>query len=294
MKRFKYAIVLSLTAVLLNGCTENFEELNTKPDIITASNVDASLLGQSFAHAQYSALMGFGFQTSQSLFADLYSQYFGNVALNFDSDRHVQVGGWSNGAWNNFYSRMPSLKFVEDFSAENNLAIENAIAKVWKVEAYHRQTDYYGPIIYSQFGNGETSVPYDTQESIYRSFFVTLDEAVAVLKDNPGGAFQAHDQIFGGSAAKWLTFANSLRLRLALRVKYVDPALAKSEAEKAVADGVMESNEDQAMLTTTINSRNPYWIITDWGEFRMSALMESVLTGYEDPRVGIYFSPTEN
>src|SRR5690606_4559845 len=58
--------------------------------------------------------------------------------------------------------------------------------------------------------------------------------------------------------------------------------------------GVMETNEDQAMLTTTINSRNPYWIITDWGEFRMSALMESVLTGYEDPRVSIYFSPTVN
>src|SRR5690606_35489463 len=139
------------------------------------------------------------------------------------------------------------------------------------------------------------SVPYDSQEAIYRDFFVQLDQAVAVLKANPGAtAFVGHDQIYGGSADKWLTFANSLRLRLALRVKYVDPALAKAEAEKAIADGVMESNADQAMLTTTINSRNPYWIITDWGEFRMSALMESVLTGYEDPKVSIYFSPTVN
>src|SRR5690606_3733057 len=124
-------------------------------------------------------------------------------------------------------------------------------------------------------------------------FFKTLDEAVTVLKDNRGAsAFTNHDQIYGGSTDKWLLFANSLRLRLAMRIKYVEPALAKSEAEKAVADGVMMSNEDNAMMATTVNSRNPYWIITDWNEFRMSALMESVLLGFEDPRVHVYFSPT--
>jgi hypothetical protein len=76
-----------------------------------------------------------------------------------------------------------------------------------------------------------------------------------------------------------------------MRVKYVDEGLAKIEAEKAVADGVMLTNADNAMLKTTINSRNPYWTITDWGEFRMSATMESILKGYNDPRIGQYFSP---
>ena len=79
-----------------------------------------------------------------------------------------------------------------------------------------------------------------------------------------------------------------------MRVKYIDPALSQSEAEKAVADGVMESNDDSAFITTTVNSRNPYWIITNWGEFRMSALMESVMVGYDDPRTGVYFSETVN
>lgn len=300
MKISKIILGLSLTALTFNACTENFEELNTQPNAIIASNLDAGLLGQAFANAQGRAMYGApggstaGFQTAQSLFADLYSQYFANTATNFDSDRHTQVGGWSNGAWNYFYQQAATVtKFVEDFTAENNMPIENAMAKVWKVQGYHRITDYWGPIIYSQFGNGETSVPYDTQESIYRDFFVQLDQAVAVLKQNAGGSgFSAHDQIYGGSADQWLVFANSLRLRLAMRVKYVDPALAQAEAEKAVADGVMYDNGDNAMITTTINSRNPYWIITDWGEFRMSAVMESVLTGFEDPRVETYFSPT--
>lgn len=302
MKIFNIILGVAFTVLTFQACTEDFEALNTQPNAIIATNVDAGLLGQAYANAQARAMYGApggstaGFQTAQSLFADLYSQYFANTATNFDSDRHTQVGGWSNGAWTYFYGQAaPVIKFVEDYSAENDLPIENALAKIWKVQGYHRITDYWGPIIYSQFGSGETSVPYDTQESIYRDFFVQLDEAVATLKAHPGGtAFVGHDQIYGGSADKWLMFANSLRLRLALRVKYADPALAKAEAEKAVAEGVMLSNEDNAMITTTINSRNPYWIITDWGEFRMSALMESILTGYEDPRVGIYFSPTVN
>ncbi|MFC4870518.1 SusD/RagB family nutrient-binding outer membrane lipoprotein [Negadavirga shengliensis] len=302
MKISKIAMGLSLTALTFGACTENFEELNTPPNAIVASNLDIGLLGQAFANAQGRAMYlapggsTAGFQTAQSLFADLYAQYFATTQVNFDSDRHTQVGGWSNGAWNYFYGQAaPVIKFVEDFTAENDLPLENAIIKVWKVAGYHRITDYWGPIIYSEFGNGQTSVDYDTQESVYRDFFVQLDQAVSVLKQHSGGsAFVGHDQIYGGSAAKWLLFANSLRLRLAMRVKYADPALAKAEAEKAVADGVIASNSDNAFINTTINSRNPYWIITNWGEFRMSALMESVMLGYEDPRVGIYFSETQD
>lgn len=295
MKIIKFSAVLLATTMLASSCTGDFEELNTQPDAIIATNVNASLLGQAFAQSQYFGMKGSAgpFQLYQSLFGDLYAQYFANTQINFDSDRHIQVGGWSNGAWVEFYNTTaPQVKFVEDFSAENGLTVENALAKIWKVQVYHRITDYWGPIIYSEFGNAQNSVAYDTQESIYRSFFATLDEAVAVLKANAGGsAFASHDQIFNGSVDKWLVFANSLRLRLAMRCKYVDATLAKTQAEKAVADGVMIANEDNAMLATTINSRNPYWTITDWGEFRMSAVMESVLKGYDDPRIGEYFSP---
>ena len=298
MKMFKYYFFILLTVLVFTGCTEDFEELNTRPDALIASSVDGSLLGQGFARGQYFSMHGlhWRYQISQSLFSDLYAQYFATTAANFDSDRYVEVGRWIDLAWSSFYGQAaPNIKFVEDFTAENGLALEEAVNKVWKVQAYHRQTDYWGPIIYSQFGNGETTVEYDTQEEIYRSFFVTLDEAVSVLKSNSGGnAFGSNDQMFAGDAGKWLTFANSLRLRLAMRIRFVDPGLAKSEAEKAVADGVMASNADNAYLITTANSQNPFTTITNWGEFRMSALMESILKGYEDPRMAEYFNPAES
>jgi len=295
MKYIKHLLLVGIVATFGVSCTDNFEELNTRPDALIANEVDATLLGQAFAQSQYTTMHGlhWRFQISENLFSDLYAQYFATTAANFDSDRYVEVGRWIDLAWTSFYGEAaPNIKFVEDLAAENGLTVENAIAKVWRVQAYHRQTDYWGPIIYSEFGNGETSVAYDPQEEIYRSFFPTLDEAVAVLKANAGGsAFASDDQIYGGSVDQWLTFANSLRLRLAMRIRYADPALAKAEAEKAVADGVMTDNTDNAFILTTPNSLNPFTTITNWGEFRMSALMESILEGYDDPRLALYFSP---
>jgi Susd and RagB outer membrane lipoprotein len=76
-----------------------------------------------------------------------------------------------------------------------------------------------------------------------------------------------------------------------LRVSIVDPALAKAEAEAAVASGVLTSNADDAFLKVTTNSLNPMCQATAWNEFRMSAAMESVLKGYSDPRMTKMYAP---
>ncbi len=299
MKYLRLLFITAFTIVLFNGCTDNFEELNTQPDVLIADNLDVGLLGQAYAQSQWRGMFGAAgmFQIGENLFSDLWAQYFATTAANFDSDLHVEVGRWINSGWTNFYgAAAPQIKFVEDFTTENNLPVENALARLWRIQTYHRMTDYWGPIIYSNFGNGETTVPYDSQESIYRSFFPELDEIVSVLNANAGGtaSFGNNDQIYNSNIDQWITFANSLRLRLAMRVKYVDPALSQAEAEKAVAAGVMTSNEDNAFILTTANSGNPFTTITAWGEFRMSALMESILKGYEDPRIGFYFSPAQS
>ena len=278
----------------MSGCTDDFTGLNTPTNQISVSQIDASLLGQAFAHSQYNGMNGRpgGFQLAQSLFGDLYAQYFATTAENFDSDQYVEVGRWINAAWNGFYVNATQIHFVEQMSEEQGLTLQNAVAKIWKVQLFHRMSDYWGPIIYSEYGNGETSVAYDSQQAVYADFFETLGEAMSVLQQHRGGnAFGSNDQIYGGNVEKWLRFANSLRLRLAMRIRYVDPAKAQAEAEAAVAGGVMMDNADNAVVLTTPNSRNPYTIITNWGEFRMSSAMESLLEGYEDPRLGVYFSP---
>jgi hypothetical protein len=278
------------------GCTDDFEEINTNPlSLSTDKLADSQVLqGQAFAQAQYTSMMGlhWRFQISQSLFSDLWAGYYATTAVGFDSDRFTQVGRWADLAWGSFYGiAAPQVKLVEDLARETGNTVGEAMAKVVRVNGYHRMTDYWGPIPYSQYGNEELSVPYDTQQEIYTSFFKTLDEASSALSGG-GTSFAGSDRTYGGDGAKWRKLAESLRLRLAMRIRYANPSLSKSEAEKAYNSGALITDPaDNALVNTDDTNRNPLETITDWGEFRMSATMESILKGYDDPRMAVYFDP---
>jgi hypothetical protein len=299
MKKFlKFIVPIALIAstVAFHACTDKFEDLNTDKTKLTA--IDKSAVGNAFAAAQWRGVFGDRgpFQLMQSLFADLHSQYYATITTGFSSDRNVMVGNWLNGAWGNFYGQqVPPLLVVLDATKPGGVAADPAIyamASIWKVQMYLPMTDYWGPIPYSKVGSGEKSVDYDSQESIYKDFLATLKSAVAELEKNKGKSFLGNnDQVYNGSADKWILFANTMRLRLAMRMSKVDPALAKTEAESAVAGGTLATNADDAFVKVTANSPNPLGGITAWNEFRMSSAMESTLKGYNDPRIGKFFSP---
>jgi Susd and RagB outer membrane lipoprotein len=227
------------------------------------------------------------------LFADLYCQYYATSATYFPSDRYVVRMDWMRWHWTPIYTEaVPQLKTL--LEQTDKASAENALAKVMWVYTFHRVTDYYGPIPYFKAGEPAKSVPYDAQDKIYDDFFKKLAEATATLNakksDKPYGNF---DLIYKGDVNKWIKFANTLRLRLALRISKVDPARAKSEAEAAYAAGVMTDIGDDALMvkSTSGDDFNGLSGISVWNEFRMSASMESVLKGYEDPRIGIYYQP---
>ena len=62
--------------------------------------------------------------------------------------------------------------------------------------------------------------------------------------------------MYGGDVVKWGKFANSLRLRLALRVRYVDQALAASEMSDLNESNLITSAEDNAFIITADDYRN--------------------------------------
>ena len=96
---------------------------------------------------------------------------------------------------------------------------------------------------------------------------------------------------------QWLKLGNSLRLRAAIRISKVSSAVAKTEAEAAIAaaGGLITNSADNANIKPTPPTYlNPLGVISEWGEFRMSASMESVLKGYQDPRLPTYFAPAKN
>lgn len=291
-------IILSIT-IYSSSCTKEFDAINTNQKVLTVDGLDQSSYGFVVKRAFYSGIYSddvMGFLRGHAAFADIYSNYQAHTHPDFYSDRFIFNGAWLDVFYTSFYSGVAvQVKYGEDYAVKNGYDIENAMMKIWKVYVYHKITDFWGPIIYSQFGNGQKTVAYDKQEDVYKNFFTTLDEAVVLLKNNMGKTsfLGAQDVIYNGNVNNWLKFANTLRLRLALRVKYVDPTLAKTEAEKAVTDGVIENNIDNGFVKTSTDFPNRYNTITAWSDFRMSADMESALKGYEDPRASNYFSAAE-
>lgn len=295
-KYFKaaYAAMLSIVVLCLAGCTKNFDELNTPKNLITVKNINLSTLGQAFADAQYYGHVGDqgGWELMHELHASIYAQVYTTTSSGFNTDQYQTVASWVQSGFNAFYSNPAvMINFVKNYTAENNMPAENAVAQIWEVPIWQRMTDFFGPVMFSQFGNGKTSVEYDSQEDLYRSFFKILDDATATLKQHTGETpFGNNDLMFGGNVNKWITFANSLRLRLAIRIVYADPELARQEAEKAVAAGVMTDHTQTANVSTTASSLN---YLTRWtyiNPFCMSATTESILVGFNDPRLTVFWN----
>lgn len=293
LRRAIVAAALSTPLWLAIGCTNNFDDINTnKTKISTIGKTEIPYL---FSKAQSAGILSaYTYQVGQNLFSDQYAQYFACVATYFPSDRFVIRMDWLQGPWTQMYTEVvPQLKSILDNTDASSA--ENALANIWWVYTFHRWTDYIGPIPYFNAGIPAQSVAYDAQDKIYDDFFKRLAAATTVLKakssDTPFGDF---DLMYGGDVSKWIKFANTLRLRLALRISKVDPARAKTEAEAAVAGGLLTTSPDDDALVSRSAKGNDYnglSIMSDWNEFRMSASMESVLKGYADPRMSTYFLP---
>jgi hypothetical protein len=294
LKKFG-SVALLCSIVLATSCTDDYDEINTNKNKI--SEVGTSELPFLFSKAQSTATNnGWNYQIAQNLFHDQYCQYFANTTTYFPSDRLVIRMDWIRAAWNPIYTEVvPQLQKI--LADTDPASAEHALATVWWVYTFHRLTDTWGPVPYKSAGIfSAAGVPYDPQDVIYNDLFLRLDSAVSTLEKFPGGKslFTDYDLIYGGDLDRWKKFANTLRLRLAVRISKVEPARAKTEGEKAAASGTLTDPRDNALIVRTKKGDDFNGLaIMDWNEFRMSAAMESVLKGYADPRMPIYFLPAK-
>lgn len=306
-----YGAVLLL--FLLCSCMKKYKEYNTDPDNATEEMMEYDYLstGVFFPQMQQNIFPvaqqpNFGdemYQVVQNLAGDVYSGYMGasnNWYGGANNTTYAMIPNWYNAAFGRcFLSVMPAWLSIRKKSQQANPHIY-ALAQILKVMSLHRTTDMYGPLPVTKFGSGSLTTEYDSQEIVYDSMFNGLNYAIATLTDfvqrYPGQKpMAAYDLIYGGDYVKWIKFANSLKLRLAMRIVYANPAKAQQYAEEAVAHplGTITGNADNAMLRSgsVISFNNPLYIICfNFDDVRMGANMESFLKGYNDPRAGYLFN----
>ena len=299
MKKIILIITVAVFALFFSACTENFEEINTHPYQISGESLeqDFNHVGAYFktlwSGSWWTALIGY--QTMHNLSNSTWVRQLATPT--------PFVGGVNNTTyymrwapyWGRIYgSVMAPANQVKGVAADGGYDVFEQWATLVMVSGAHRLSAYYGPIIYTNYGTSEVDILYDSEATLYDTWFAELDEIVSVFSANLDyTGLSKFDEVYGGDMSMWIKYTNSLRLRLAMRIVNIAPALAQTEAEKAMAHpgGLIMTNAENMMLSLQGGIFGPATCCFAWDDTRMSASMESILIGYEDNRIASYFAP---
>lgn len=300
MKKTLLASALA-ASMLFTGC-EDLTDMNINPNEPT--EVPAQFL---VTQAQYGLVENYWGRALNFGFGMLMVQHFAETEYT-DASRYNYTAPDFDGAFTGFYSSADGslaeiaearslVEANETLTAEQK-ANQLAILDIMKAWAYHVATDIWGAIPYSEAHKPDefTKPGYDAQSAIYADILSTLTQASsAITTSSPG--FASGDIIYGGDMGMWKKFANSLRVKVAMRMADVDAAAAGAEVSAAMAAGVFESNADNATLVFESNAQlaNPFWvdnITNNRDDFAVSALLVDHLKSNSDPRLMKFANPT--
>lgn len=319
MNRYKlFAIAFGLIA--MTSC--DFEEINTNPFEMTDEEglMDGYAIGGLVTSMEKSVFPTGTqaddtdpvnqYQIAYNLSADAWSGYMGinntfeggNCHLNY-----VMVDGWLSSTFRNSYTNLlDSWKKLTAYAKQYDAPEIAALAQLLKISGWHKVLESFGPIPYSQAGSGEINVPYDSEKDVYKGMLKDLEDAVTTLTPMAKAGVKVlgdYDLVYEGNTTKWVKYANSLMLRLAMRLREArDPEMqqwSKEYAKKAVTHeiGVMSDVMDAAGAGTGagVSLRNPmFWISDNYNDARVGTTILSYLTGYNDPRLSAYCLPVHS
>jgi hypothetical protein len=284
----KYLLIIS--SLFIASCTsdESFENLNRDPNNPTQVSSDA--LFTSATKSLFDQMESTNVNTN--VFR-LLSQYWTETTYIDESNYDFNTRNIPQNHWGEMYRDI-----LYDLQDAKNLATtdkQKAMISVIEVYAWQQMVDTFGDIPYFDAlqGAAEPTPAYDDDAAIYADLLVRINDAIAGL-NGAGAGFTGADIIFNGDIAKWNKFANSVKLKLAMRMADADNATAQTAAQQAVAAGVLASNADNVTLEylpTTPNT-NPLWVdLVQSGrsDFVVTNTVVDYMNTLADPRRAIYF-----
>jgi len=287
MKLGRYILGLAAAGILLSSCKDELADINKNPN--ESESVQPDYLLSNGIKANVDTYWGTDATMETSL---LYVQYWAKIQYP-DPDRYIPASTNTQTVWNNFYSQGVSdfTKLIElgDTLHNPNYKAVGIIMRSWIFQVV---TDLYGDVPYSQTAQIDKYLTpkYDAQRDIYLGLLAELKTAVGLisLTDNP----IAGDLLYNGSMARWKKFANSLRLRIALRIADKEEAAAKAVFDEIGADdnNLIVDNIDNAQLIYQASpNQNPVAKNRETrNDYRISKSVVDKLNALNDPRLTIY------
>ncbi|MCI5082568.1 MAG: SusD/RagB family nutrient-binding outer membrane lipoprotein [Saprospiraceae bacterium] len=296
-----FSILLFALALIAFSACETFDVSNENPDVATSIDNNPELLLTGIERDAVNRMVGASWSEG-----NLMAQYGARIVFtSFD----LFDWGDQSGAWDRLYLSIRDAKALEEIAINNSNGSYEAVSLILQSWMFQILTDMWGDVPFSSaaLANAEEPVfgpAYDAQEDIYNSLLENLKRANTLLTGDNLPSIKG-DIIFDGDLAKWRKFANSLRLRVAMRLSEINDATAKAEITDVFTNAaqypVMESNEDNATLVYLSSFPNAHPIseanryrVGSYNEYRISETLEGILRDYNDPRLDFFADPTAN
>jgi hypothetical protein len=297
---FLIAMAIGLLSV---GCKKDFLNVNSNPNQVTDDNVTAELIFPQAENAvgvrEASGDFGFayhwiGYLASNGSFAPVQNELTYNIDFTF-----------GNGLFVNHYSVLFDLHQAEVKAlASGDTALAGA-SIILEAKLFQELVDLYGDIPYSQaFQSSKYPTPaYDKSQDIYSALQLRLDTAISYMEGTPAKAFATVDIIASGNTALWISFANTLKLRLLIRQSEIPGFSPSAEITKILnKGGVLGSGQSISVnpgYTNDVNKQNPFYSGNGWTpsgavintSTNANAYIINILTTNNDPRIKRFWYP---
>ncbi len=292
----KLYIKTALTGLLilnLTSCKKELVEVNQNPN--ASQNAQPDYLLTAATKATVDTYWG----TSNNMDASLlFVQHWAKIQYT-DPDRYIYTNSAFQELWTVGYSKsIVNLNQIIKLADAQSNPNYKGVALVLRSWVFTLLTDAYGDIPYKQAANIDQYLTpaYDAQKDVYSLILEDLKTAQAALSTS--GKTIAGDVIYSNNIALWKKFANSLRLRIALRIADRDSDKAKQVLAEVQAEGsgYISSNSEIAQLIY-LNSpnQNPISNLFDTrDDYRISKTVTDKLLALNDPRLPIYAAPTQD
>lgn len=304
MKKINIHISILSVALFLSifsACKKDYFDINTNPNS-PADATEKELLPS--AQAAIALVVGNNFQ----IFGGLWGQYWTQSPSSSQYKTIEQYSPASNDfdrPWKALYAdALQDLKAIKIKATAGNKPYYVGIAKVLEAYTYQLLTDNFGDVPFSEALKAESGIlspRYDAQARIYDGIFTLLDEAVIQLNATSDFHPETDDLIFGGDIDLWIKFANTLKLRAALRIAYVDPGKSQtkiSELANSQALFLEEGEEVKINYSSTGGNSNPlYSSIVDLSGVQnlvASATAVNYLSNNNSPLIDAFYAPASN
>ena len=296
MKKMKNLFLIILLLAVSTSC-EDFEGWNV--DTKNPSDVPADFLVTSAEYRMFQRMTSISVNYNNFKY---FKQNDGSTTYqdepNYDMRTRDGNGTFFTYLYREVLNDLADAKKITAASNDLESVKANKLGQIELMEVFtwHVLVDVYGDVPYTealQAAEGVFSPKYDDDQAIYTDLFRRIDQALVSLEAG-GTGFTDADLIYGGDSDAWIKFANSLKLRLAVRIADVDQGLASAQATAAMTAGVFESDADNFTypFEAAPPNTNPLWVSfvqSGRSDYVATNTMVDLLVPLNDPRITTFF-----